>query len=255
MALRTSRLAAASALAAALSLATTPAAALDLPRPAGVASAKAYDADAGNVHHRRDRHHRGNGVDAGDILAGVLILGGIAAVASAASQSNDRRDDYPPQRDYPPPPPPRDRYPQNAPYPPPAERGAQQSRGLDHAMDICVSEVERGGERVSSVESAARTGEGWNVGGVLQGGAHFSCWIDNEGRVGDIDIDAPYDSAGYSDPADPAAPMQDNQWDDDYYARARANLRYSTPDVEPAPPEDSGGYAAPQGNYAYSARE
>jgi hypothetical protein len=35
----------------------------------------------------RDRHDRG-GIDVGDVIAGALIIGGIAAVASAASRGN-----------------------------------------------------------------------------------------------------------------------------------------------------------------------
>ncbi|WP_066552670.1 hypothetical protein [Croceicoccus bisphenolivorans] len=46
----------------------------------------------------RDRHHD-DGIDAGDVIAGALIIGGIAAIASAASK--DRRgDDYYYDRDY-----------------------------------------------------------------------------------------------------------------------------------------------------------
>ncbi|MXO59265.1 hypothetical protein GRI89_06895 [Altererythrobacter salegens] len=42
----------------------------------------------------RDRDH--DGIDAGDIIAGALIIGGIAAVASATSNDREfRRDDYP----------------------------------------------------------------------------------------------------------------------------------------------------------------
>lgn len=35
---------------------------------------------------------RGNGISAGDVIAGALIIGGIAAVASAASNNNRNRD-------------------------------------------------------------------------------------------------------------------------------------------------------------------
>lgn len=43
----------------------------------------------------RDRHH-GDGIDAGDVIAGALIIGGIAAIAAAASDNDhDRyRDRY-----------------------------------------------------------------------------------------------------------------------------------------------------------------
>ena len=43
------------------------------------------------------RDHR-DGIDAGDVIAGALIIGGIAAIASAASK--DRRDDYYYDRNY-----------------------------------------------------------------------------------------------------------------------------------------------------------
>ena len=44
------------------------------------------------------RHHDDDGIDAGDVIAGALIIGGIAAIASAASK--DRRDGYYYDRDY-----------------------------------------------------------------------------------------------------------------------------------------------------------
>lgn len=37
----------------------------------------------------RHRHH-GDGVDGGDVLAGLLVVGGIAAIAAAASSTNDK---------------------------------------------------------------------------------------------------------------------------------------------------------------------
>lgn len=39
------------------------------------------------------RDHRG-GIDGGDIVAGALVIGGIAAIAAAASNNNDRYDRY-----------------------------------------------------------------------------------------------------------------------------------------------------------------
>ncbi|WP_156320025.1 hypothetical protein [Croceibacterium atlanticum] len=234
MALGTNRLAAASALAAALSMAATPAAAIGLPGPAG--ETRIHDGDMASAYHRRHRHHRGGGVDAGDILAGVLILGGIAAVASAASQSGDRQERYPE----------REPYPSRPDYNRAGNASGPQTRGLDNAMDICVAEIQRGGERVSSVESAARTGDGWNVGGILQGGANFSCWIGNDGRIRDVTVQDRYGADEYgvrshdrdrygSNGDDRSADRAgDNQWSDDYYNRARDRLRYSTPDLAPA---------------------
>jgi len=43
-----------------------------------------------------DRHRGRDGIDAGDVIAGAIIIGGIAAIASAASRGDrgyDRRDD------------------------------------------------------------------------------------------------------------------------------------------------------------------
>ncbi len=55
-----------------------------------------------------DRYRGHDGIDAGDVIAGALIIGGIAAIASAASNNRDRYDrgygyrdnDYRGGRDY-----------------------------------------------------------------------------------------------------------------------------------------------------------
>lgn len=46
------------------------------------------------------RDHRDNGISAGDVIAGALIIGGIAAVASASSNNRDYDRDYRDGRDY-----------------------------------------------------------------------------------------------------------------------------------------------------------
>ena len=143
---------AATAIAAVLSMLAAPAAAVDLPRPV---AAQAYDGDALDAErHRRWRRDRDD-IDAGDVVAGVVILGAIAAIAGAAKNRRDRQ-----------------RY--EGPYPQPgADYGYQRSdsRGIDRAVDMCVGEVERGSERVGSVDSATRSGEGWHVSGELESGA------------------------------------------------------------------------------------
>jgi hypothetical protein len=40
------------------------------------------------------REHDGHGIDAGDVIAGALIIGGIAAVAAAVGGNNHRDDGY-----------------------------------------------------------------------------------------------------------------------------------------------------------------
>jgi len=200
----TNRFAAAGALAAAFSLAATPAAAVDLPQPVqgfGPQQVETYNADAENMQHGWRRYRGRDRVNAGDVLAGVLIIGGIAAIASAASKDRNEPRRYPDA------------------YPDERERYRQgdwraQGTGMDRAVDMCVNEVERGPERVDSVDSASRTGEGWLVSGSLNTGAGFSCRIDNNGRIRDINLAGP--RAGY------APYREDRQWSDDYYARARA---------------------------------
>ena len=135
------------------------------------------------------RHHR-DGIDAGDVLAGVLILGGIAAIASAASKSSRERqaradDRYRDSRDY------RD---DNARYVPPVDDRSQDysdrpgsnwrsGLSVDGAVDACVGEVEQGDRSIDSVETVNREGDGWRVSGRMRGGRDFACSIDGQGRV------------------------------------------------------------------------
>jgi len=195
------RLAAASAFAAAISMSAGSAAAVDLPASAGPAAV--HQADKAEGYGWRGYRHRRDRVDAGDVLAGVLILGTIAAVASAAR--NDRDRGYPDQRE----PWPQDRQRYDT-----REWDDEGSRGLDRAVDICVDEVERGRGEVDIVDSVNRRGDGWDVRGRLDSGSAFTCRIGNDGRVGGIVVDG-----GRAD----AAPTDDRQYGDEVYARARAS--------------------------------
>nr|WP_166175194.1 hypothetical protein [Altererythrobacter segetis] len=197
---RLNRFAAASALAAAFSLAATP------------AMARGY-------HHHWQRWHRDR-VDGGDILAGALIIGGIAAIASAAS-NRDREE-----RQSVPPPVPEDR--QGYAY-----DGADRNEGLDRAADICADAVERGPNRVDSVDNVTRDRDGWEVSGALENGAGFSCRIGNDGKVQGVNVAGPRDDA-YADRAPQAQddePGVDNrpEWrDDDAQPQPQDDERYST---------------------------
>ena len=200
----------ATAVAAAFSLLATPAAAVDLPRPA---AAQAYDGDALNAErHRRWRRDR-NDIDAGDVVAGVVILGAIAAIAGAAKNRRDRG-------------PYGDRYPQrdgDYGYRTPGGYERSDSRGIDRAVDMCVGEVERSSERVGSVDSATRSGEGWHISGELEDGTAYSCTIGNDGRISDVNLG----SYGYGTAPAEAAP--DGEYGDDYYSRAREGQRSAEP--------------------------
>jgi len=199
MALRTKKFAAATAVAAALSLLATPVGARDY----------------------YGRHHHHDGVDAGDVVAGVVLLGAIAAIAGAADRHNngqvrERNPDY--DYNYPEPAPDGDRnVDPNTGY---AYPGAKPeygngygygSRGIDRAVDMCVDQVERGDNRVATVDSVARSGEGWQVSGNTDGGLGYSCTIGDDGSIGDVFVGGAYQQT------------QDGQYGDDYYANARAN--------------------------------
>lgn len=145
-------------------------------------------------HHWRSRDR---GIDGGDILAGVLILGGIAAVASAASKSRkeSREPDYrTPDRDYR-----GDGADYRGDYPGgPAggddpqdygDRGPASVSDARNAVDSCVDAVERGQTRVRSVDAVNRDRDGWRVEGRADDGRDFSCSLDRDGRIRGIGMD------------------------------------------------------------------
>lgn len=154
---------------------------------------------------RHWRHHD-RGIDGGDVLAGLLIIGGIAAVASAASKSNRDREArdyrYPeqryPQRGYPS----DDDYREwraqrdrDGGYAAHGERepyGSNDWRGagaMDGAVNACADEIERGGRRIDSVEGVNRAADGWRVDGRLQDGRAFSCTAGSDGRIRSATVD------------------------------------------------------------------
>ncbi|MBE5073115.1 hypothetical protein IM511_02200 [Erythrobacteraceae bacterium E2-1 Yellow Sea] len=224
----THKFAAAASFVAAVSMATTPVFAADIPvshSHSSIAPAAAYDADAGNAqNHRyyRYRPYRHRHVSTGDVLAGVLIIGGIAAIASAASKDRDERYR---DRDY------RDR-----PYDYRERRGDSRydnSRGIDRAVSMCVDRIERD-VRVDSVDGVDRTGEGWRVTGTLYNGEGFTCRIGEDGRIDDVDY-----GGGLARNGTLREPVEDNQHSDDRYAAAWRDLNNQ---AQPRPMvQDAGG--------------
>lgn len=213
------RLAAVSASLAAFGMIASPVAAAQLPVAAHSVPG-AYDSEAGNAHgwrYPRYRRHSGAHIRTGDAIAGIAILGAVAAIASAAN--NDRTRSREVYRD-----PPRERdtwrYSDN-------RRSDWNRGGITGAVDMCVNQVERGDDRVDTVDNATRDGSGWQVQGTLADGAGFSCRLDNEGRIRAIDIG----NDGYAQ----AAPAGGSQWDDQAYLSARASTRTAID-------EKSGGY-------------
>ncbi len=223
---------------AAVSMTATPAAAADLPQAAAPSSSifidfdqSAYDGDLDIAERHRWRRgwrggwrHRGwrrNRVDAGDVLTGVLILGGIAAVASAANNRNDRRYR---DRDYER----RDRN-NNRDYDRRDNRRSSGASGLESAVDLCVTQIERD-VRVDSVDSVDRNADGWTVTGALFNGNGFTCRIDGNGRIADINYGG-FDGVSYDGAATTRARGDDAQWNDSRYIAARQRVGAQQPDI------------------------
>ena len=171
MGFRFSRTASALALAASLSMAATP------------AMAQGWGGGGWGRHHD-------DGISAGDVFAGVLVLGTIAAIASASSKSNrerqaqtsdsrdrDYREDTPRYSDR------QDSRNQDS------RNYAYNARGIDGAVDTCVSEVERSSRTVDSVDTVNRDGDGWRVEGRVRGGTAFACSVGNGGRIRSVTVD------------------------------------------------------------------
>lgn len=150
------------------------------------AGALGWNADSDKAEGWRGyRGHRGrhrDRIDGGDILAGILVIGGIAAIASAASKNNrDRRYE---DRDY---------RSENRRYDDRRADTREESRndrgtgGMESAISVCSNAAERQAgrdARVSAIESVARDGEGWRVEGELSNSDQrtFLCGS-TEGRV------------------------------------------------------------------------
>lgn len=218
---------------ASLSMVATPAAAVEIPvAPVADVSAvyadfdhSAYDGEAEIAQNHRYYgygypRYRRNRVDAGDVITGVLILGGIAAIANAANKNDRRYRD----RDY------RVRGEDYRNYRDNDRRYADS--GIDNAVDRCVARIERD-ERVRSVDRADRNASGWIVEGALENGASFTCRIGNDGRISDVDFGGYRDSSYGDDDArydDNYVRADDDQWSDDRYLNARRSIGMQEPD-------------------------
>ena len=214
---------------AALSLAATPVQAAELPRStvpvaAHVTPAWAPGDDTAAKHrrYRHYRHHRNRGIGAGDILAGVLIIGGIAAIANAAEKSRDRY----PRRET--------RYPQ----PRRGDYRYNDGRGIDRAVSMCVDEIERDA-RVETVDTVNRDARGWRVTGTLFDGQGFACSIGEDGRIEALDYgrgQARYGAYGSSEGVYGTGTADaGRQHSDDVYRAARARSETVQPAYPGAP--------------------
>lgn len=188
--------------ASAFALVATPvtAAELPLPRPAAV-----VELDQAAAHSRRYRH-RDDGIDAGDVFAGVLVLGAVAALAGAFDGDRDRPRRYPDDIRH-------------------RERDREDG-GIGRAVDMCLAAIERARGRVERIEQATRDARGWHVSGIGADGACFSCRIGSDGRIETLDLGGSYETH--------APPAGYGQHADAVYARLREERR-----VSPAGPDEA----------------
>jgi len=134
---------------------------------------------------RRYRHH--DGIDGGDVIGGLLVLGGIAAVAAAIDKDKQERRDRTQGRDYPYR---GDSY-RDRPYDYREgeaardygrERYDQDPREADRAVDACSAEAARTG-RVDEIFDVQKIDGEWRVKGDFAGGGDFTCTVDANGRA------------------------------------------------------------------------
>jgi hypothetical protein len=209
------------------------------PAPTVAAVPEGLRAEANNSRRYRDwdrgryRRHRDRGIGAGEVIAGVAVLGAIAALAGAFDGDGDRDRDRPRR------------------VPIDARRDEDtQNRGLSRAVDICVAEVEGRGERVVRIDGATRDAAGWLVEGAVesagQGEEGFSCRIGNDGRIEAVDRGRGAVRYQAALPGGAGA-----QYPDAVYARIRAgqSAGYAAPDdqgydADPYVPAPSSGDGA-----------
>jgi hypothetical protein len=131
------------------------------------------------------RHH--DRVDAGDVLTGILIIGGIAAIASAAGDNGkrererrEREQREQEQRDYR-----GDDRQDSRGYAGSDDRRPEwnEGTGINSAIQRCTSEIERGDAQIADVEAVNKQGDGWRVEGRMAGGQSFACTVDRDGRI------------------------------------------------------------------------
>ena len=179
------------------------------------------------ANHRRNR----GGSTVGNVLTGLLVIGGIAAVAKAIDKDQEkRRRDRTQGRDYP--------Y-RDGPYPdePYDYRDSRRdddrrddsfgrgySREVDRVVDACAAEAQRSG-RVDEILDVGKVGDEWRVRGDYDDGRAFSCSVDRNGRayVGlDSQASNGWNTRGSDE--DPVARPYDPQADeDDRYAASDAD--------------------------------
>jgi hypothetical protein len=117
----------------------------------------------------RDRYHHDDGISAGDVIAGALVIGGIAAIASAASHDNDRYD-----RGY------------------NGDRGYGDYGNPRRAVEMCVNTAARqanrysygGRARVTDIRDIDRNRDGYTVRGRIAVNTQGRYWRNGDRNYG-----------------------------------------------------------------------
>ena len=85
-------------------------------------------------------------------------------------------------------------------------------------------------EGFDSVDGASRVSSGWMVSGTLFNGSGFTCQIDNNGRISNVDYGS-LSSVSYSGDGEHMA-RAEGQWSDERYADARARVSSGEVDAD-----------------------
>ena len=138
--------------------------------------------------HRRWRRYRhGDGIDGGDVLGGLLIIGAVAAAAAAIDKDKQERRQRTEGRDYPY----RDGAYGDRPYDYRdgeaardygRDRYDQDPRAADRAVEACSAEAARTG-RVDEIFDVQKIDGEWRVKGDFSNGREFECTVDASGRA------------------------------------------------------------------------
>ena len=180
--------------------------------------------DSWNDHRWRGYRRHRDRIDGGDVLAGILVIGGIAAIASAVGDNQNRRGE---RREYP-----RNDRPydyrdddrndgRDRDY---GSRDPGNGRGaMDRAVDACATEAGRTGQ-VDEIFGVERIDGEWRVKGDYRNGRAFTCSVDGNGKAyvgaGDQAGNGAWDARGGDDEAVAQAPVSDEP--DDRYATAQS---------------------------------
>jgi len=159
------------------------------------------------ANHRRNR----GGSTVGNVLTGLLVVGGIAAVAKAIDKDQEkRRRDRTEGRSYP--------YRDNSGDYRDGRSGRYGGGEADRAVDACAVEAERSG-RVDEILDVARMGDEWRVRGDYDDGRAFSCSVGRDGRAY-VGLDSEASNGSWNtrdDDGDPVARPYDPRDEDDRY--------------------------------------